>query len=59
MDGGFPEGYTSHDSGVVFPESAPPFALVILTRGVDDPEAADELAATLARMVFDYHTAKH
>jgi beta-lactamase class A len=31
----------SHDSEVVFPENAPPFALVILTRGFDDSEAAD------------------
>lgn len=49
----------SHDAGVVFPEGGAPYALVILTRGYDDPDAADELAATISRMIYDFHTAKH
>jgi beta-lactamase class A len=48
----------SHDAGVVFPDEAPPFALVILTRGFDDQAVADALAAEISRAIFDYHVAK-
>jgi beta-lactamase class A len=48
----------SHDAGVVFPASAGPYTLVILTRGFQDQEAADALAARISRMVYDYHVAK-
>ncbi len=49
----------SHDSGVVFPTEAPPYALVILTRGFEDPDQADGVAAEISRIVFDHHTRKH
>ncbi len=49
----------SHDCGVVLPENAPPFALVVLTRGFDDPDAADATAARISRLVFDYHVGKY
>jgi beta-lactamase class A len=49
----------SHDSGVVFPVDAPPFALVILTRGFEDQTVADALAARISRAIFDYHVVKH
>ena len=48
----------SHDCGVVYPESAPPYALVILTRGFDDGEEADSHAAEISRMIYDYHLSK-
>jgi beta-lactamase class A len=49
----------SHDSGVVFPSGAPPYALVILTRGFEDPDRADGVAAEISRIVFDHHTRKY
>jgi beta-lactamase class A len=45
----------SHDAGVVFPPDGSPYTVVILTRGFDDPEEADRVAATLSRLVFDHH----
>lgn len=49
----------SHDAGIVFPAGAVPYALVILTRGFEDPEEADALAAQISRIIFDRHVAKH
>ena len=49
----------SHDSGVVFPSGAPPYALVILTRGFEDPDRADGVAAEISRVVFEHHTGKY
>ena len=48
----------SHDAGVVYPDSASPYVLVILTRGFEDAEAADALAARISRMVYDFHISK-
>ncbi len=48
----------SHDCGVVYPESAPPYALVILTRGFGDGDEADSHAAEISRMIYDYHLSK-
>ena len=45
----------SHDSGVVFPEDAPPYVLTILTRGFDDGEVADAVAAEISREIFNFH----
>lgn len=49
----------SHDAGVVLPAEAPPFALVVLTRGFHDQAEADALAAEISRTIFDYHVEKH
>jgi beta-lactamase class A len=49
----------SHDAGVVLPFKAPPYALVILTRGFQDPDQADGVAAEISRVIFDYHTRKY
>lgn len=46
----------SHDSGIVFPGGAPPYVLIILTRGFEDGEEADALAARISRLIFDHHT---
>lgn len=48
----------SHDTGVVYPVGSPPFVLTILTRGFEDGEEADALAAQISREIFDYHQAK-
>ena len=48
----------SHDSGVVFPEKAPPYVVTILTRGFDDGEVADAVAAEISREIFDFHVAQ-
>ena len=48
----------SHDSGIVFPGDAPPFVLVILTRGFEDGEEADAVAAQISRVIFDHHIAR-
>ena len=49
----------SHDAGVVFPAEGPPFTLAILTRGFDDADEADRVAASISRMVYDYHLSGH
>jgi beta-lactamase class A len=49
----------SHDAGVVFPADAPPYSLVILTRGFEDGGAADALAAEVSRTIFEYHVGKY
>lgn len=49
----------SHDAGVVSPEGASPYVLVVLTRGFQEEETADTLAARISRMVYDYHVSTH
>lgn len=49
----------SHDAGVVFPDGKPPYVLVLLTRGFEKQEVADELAARISRRIFDYHVGKY
>ena len=48
----------SHDTGVVFPETAPPYVVTILTRGFDDGEVADAVAAEISKEIFDFHVAR-
>jgi beta-lactamase class A len=45
----------NHDAGVVYPEGASPFALVILTRGFQEREAAEAAMAGIARRIYDFH----
>ncbi|MGM0669102.1 MAG: serine hydrolase [Gemmatimonadota bacterium] len=49
----------SHDAGVVYPPGAPPYVLVILTRGFDEGEDADSVAARISRLIFDHHLERH
>jgi len=49
----------SHDCGVVFPGTAAPYTIVILTRGFEDQAEADALAARISRTVYDYHVSKN
>ncbi len=48
----------SHDCGIVFPDGASPYVVVILTRGFEDGEEADAQAARISRMLYDYHLSK-
>ncbi|NQV41662.1 MAG: serine hydrolase [Candidatus Marinimicrobia bacterium] len=45
----------AHDAALVFPPDAPPFVLVILTRGWDDHAAAQRVGALISSKVYDYH----
>lgn len=48
----------SHDAALVFPEGAPAYVLVILIRGFEEtPEAADALAESISRTVWEHHVA--
>ncbi len=48
----------SHDAGIVFPPGDSPYVLVILTRGFEEQEVADALAARISRRIFEYHVGK-
>ena len=45
-----------HDAGIVYPEGAEPYVLVILTRGLADPDASAALGAEISRAVWAYVT---
>jgi beta-lactamase class A len=47
----------NHDAGIVYPEGASPFVLVILTRGFQEREAAEAAMAGIARRIYDFHVA--
>jgi len=49
----------SHDAGVVYPEGAPPYVLVILTRGFHDSQVADQAAAEISHLIYQDHMARH
>lgn len=42
-----------HDGGIVYRADGTAYVLVVLTRGIDDPEVADELIADLSRIVAE------
>lgn len=48
----------AHDAAIIFPEDAPPFILVILTRGWDDHAEASKVGARITSKVYDYHLGK-
>lgn len=41
-----------HDGGIVLADGTPPWVLVILTRGIEDPSEADALGAEISRTVW-------
>lgn len=49
----------SHDAGVVYPQGAPPYVLVILTRGFQDGQVADQAAAEISHLIYQDHMARH
>lgn len=48
----------AHDAAIIFPEEAPPFILVILTRGWDSHAEASKVGARITEKVYDYHLGK-
>ena len=42
-----------HDAAIVYPPDRAPFVLVILTRGIPDPEVASRLLADISRLVWE------
>lgn len=45
-----------HDAAVVFPDGAPPYVLVVMTRGFEDATEAETLARRISRLVYEHHT---
>ena len=43
-----------HDAGIVYPEGAAPYVLVILTRGLADPDASAALGAEISAAVYEW-----
>lgn len=43
-----------HDAAIVYPKSRAPYVLVVLTRGIADPKAAESLAADVSRLVYEH-----
>ena len=42
-----------HDAAIVYPEGAEPYVLVVLTRGLADPDASARLGAEISRVVYE------
>ena len=42
-----------HDGGIVLPEGAPPFVIVVLSRGASDRDAARRAGADIGRLAWD------
>ncbi len=45
-----------HDAGVVYPEAAAPYVLVILTEGIEDRDESARLGAAISRVVWERAT---
>ncbi|MBX2946621.1 MAG: serine hydrolase [Cyclobacteriaceae bacterium] len=43
-----------HDSGIIFLPDGRKYVLVLLSKGMTDPEAGVEAMATVSRMIYDY-----
>ncbi len=43
-----------HDGGIVYVEDGPAFVLVVLTKGIADPDVADGLIADISRIHFEH-----
>lgn len=43
-----------HDAAIVFPEGRKPYVLVVLTRGIPNHKKAQELIASLSRLIYSY-----
>ena len=48
-----------HDAALVYPADAPPYVLVVLTRGFDDPEESAAVIARTASLVHAHHLEAH
>lgn len=49
------------DAGEVtaYPPDSPPYVMVSLTRGFEDRQEADAVAARIARVIYDAHVEAH
>jgi beta-lactamase class A len=47
-----------HDAAIVFPKGQRPYVLVVLTKGIEEHEDAEQLIAKLSRIIYDSLT-KH
>ena len=45
-----------HDAAIVYPRHAPPYILVVLTRGIPDEHVAQHLIADISRSVYGWAT---
>jgi len=43
----------AHDAAVVFPPGRQPYILVVLTRGLEKQEEAEQLIASISRLIYD------
>lgn len=43
----------SHDAAIIYPPKGPVYALVVLTRGIDDQSDSNELIADISKIVYD------
>ena len=48
----------SHDAAIVYPRNRRPYVLVVLTRGIADATAADNLIADISRLVYAHNTSR-
>jgi beta-lactamase class A len=44
-----------HDAAIVYPANAPPYVLVVLTRGMPDERVARGMIADISRMVYAHY----
>jgi len=47
-----------HDAAIVYPRRAPPYVLVVLTRGIPDETVARKLIVDISRMVYSAETGR-
>ena len=45
-----------HDAAIVYPNGAPPYVLVVMTRGFQDPSEAEAAAVRISEAVWAHHT---
>jgi beta-lactamase class A len=48
-----------HDAAVVYPQTRPPYVLVVLTSGIPNEKVARSLMADVSRLVYDHAMARH
>jgi len=46
----------SHDSGIIFLPNGRKYVLVLLSKGIDDENSANETLANVSRIIYDYVT---
>jgi beta-lactamase class A len=46
----------SHDAAIIYPEGRKPYVLVVLTKGIRDPQQASTLIADISRIVWNHVT---